>query len=80
MHKAVFVLALVLGPGLGSMLTGCAGGAPPRPDWESKTSLTSLEIDSDKVATVNRWAMDRGARLIWINYPQKRLTASDRVH
>jgi len=78
MHKAVFVLALGLGPGL--MLAGCAGTAThTRPDWESKTSLTSLEIDSDKVATVNRWALDRGAKLIWINYPQKRMVASE-VH
>ncbi|MDR3386462.1 MAG: hypothetical protein P4L92_05365 [Rudaea sp.] len=69
MSKAVFVLAvgMVLG------LAACAGpgGMGMHADSASKTSLTSNDIDMDKVATVNRWALDRGAKLIWLNYPQK---------
>lgn len=77
MHEALFVLAVGIGVGSGVTLTGCAGTGGTHPDSASKTSLTSFEIDSDKVATVNRWALDRGARLIWINYPQKRLSGDD---
>ena len=70
MSRAVFVLAVVLSIGL----LGCAGGTTSvKPDSASKTSLTSSELDMDKVATVNRWAFNHGHKLIWINYPQKLL-------
>jgi predicted nucleotidyltransferase len=29
------------------------------------------DVDVAKVVTVNQWAQWRGAKLIWINYPQK---------
>jgi DhnA family fructose-bisphosphate aldolase class Ia len=30
------------------------------------------DFDQGKVATVNRWALDHGATVIWTHYPQKR--------
>ena len=75
MRKALFALAV--GMGLGFTLAGCVGTAGTHPDSASKTSLTSYELDADKIATVNRWALDRGAKLIWINYPQKRQVPND---
>jgi hypothetical protein len=30
------------------------------------------DFDSGKAATVNRWALNHGATVIWVNYPQKR--------
>jgi hypothetical protein len=73
MSKAVFVLAVVLSMGL----SACAGTTNVHPDSASKTSLTSHDIDMDKVATVNRWAFNHGHKLIWINYPQKLLVGDD---
>jgi hypothetical protein len=73
MSKAVFVLAVVSSMGL----SACAGTANVHPDSASKTSLTSRELDMDKVATVNRWAFNHGHKLIWINYPQKLIVGSD---
>ena len=69
MSKAVFVFATGLCVGLAA----CAGSGGMRPDSlsESKTSLNSIDIDSNKVATVNRWALDHGAKLLWLNYPQR---------
>jgi len=75
MGKAFFVLAVAMG--LGLTLAGCAGTSRTHPDSASKTSLISHEIDADKVASVNHWALDRGAKLIWINYPQKRFVRND---
>ena len=73
MSKAVFVLAVML-----SMeLSGCGGTVSVKPDSASKTSLTSQDLDMDKVATVNRWAFNHGHKLIWINYPQKLLVGDD---
>jgi hypothetical protein len=77
MSKAVFVLAVVLSMGL----SACSGTPNMRPDSASKTSLTSQDLDMDKVATVNRWAFNHGHKLIWINYPQKLILGDDgRVH
>jgi hypothetical protein len=75
MSKAVFVLSAGMCVGL----VACAGSAGTRPEWssDSKTSLDSNEIDTNKVATVNRWAMDHGASLIWLNYPHKAKIADD---
>jgi hypothetical protein len=69
MREAVFVLSV----GMCLGLAACAGPGGMRPDSvsESKTSINSIDIDTNKVATVNRWAMDHGARLIWLNYPTK---------
>jgi len=30
------------------------------------------DFDQGKVVTVNRWALDHGATVIWTHYPQKR--------
>jgi hypothetical protein len=30
------------------------------------------DLDQIKVATVNRWALDHGATVIWNHYPQRR--------
>jgi hypothetical protein len=30
------------------------------------------DYDQVKVATVNRWALDHGATVIWNHYPQRR--------
>jgi len=30
------------------------------------------DLDQVKVATVNRWALDHGATVIWNHYPQRR--------
>jgi hypothetical protein len=73
MSKAVFVLAVVLSMGL----SACAGTVIVHSDSASKTSLTRIEIDVDKVATVNRWALDHGNKVIWINYPQKLIIGDD---
>ena len=73
MSKAVFVLAVVLSMGL----SACASTGNVQPDSASKTSLTSRDLDMDKVATVNRWAYNHGHKLIWVNYPQKLLVADD---
>ena len=73
MSKAVFVLAMVLIMGL----SACSGTVSVKPDSESKTSLTSRELDMDKVATVNRWAFNHGHKLIWVNYPQKLIVGDD---
>ena len=73
MSKAVFVLTVVLAMGL----SACSGTGSVKSDSASKTSLTSRELDMDKVATVNQWAFNHGHKLIWINYPQKLLTGDD---
>ena len=73
MSRAVFVLAAVLGMGL----SACAGTGNVHSDSASKTSLTSHDIDMDKVATVNRWAFNHGHKLIWVNYPQKLIVGDD---
>lgn len=33
--------------------------------------LPSENYDAQKVELVNRWALDHGARVIWVNYPTK---------
>jgi outer membrane biogenesis lipoprotein LolB len=37
----------------------------------SKTAVPGQDTDVDKIATVNRWALDHHATVIWINYPQR---------
>ena len=45
------------------MLAACAGVGGKH------AMLPSDDIDTNKVQTVNRWALDHGAQVIWINYP-----------
>jgi hypothetical protein len=65
MNRAVF--SLVVAASL--LLSACAStGAVQR---ESRTSVPGDDTDVNKVATVNRWAYDRGATVVWVNFPQK---------
>jgi hypothetical protein len=53
--------------GLCLVLSACATtGTPPRfaNGYES-------DVDMDKVVTVNQWAQTKGARVMWVNLPQK---------
>ena len=34
------------------------------------------EVDAGKVSTVDRWALDHGATVIWLKYPQKHKAGS----
>jgi hypothetical protein len=58
MWRAVAV-CMVLGLG------ACAGTGGQREFAPSKG------VDLEKVATVNRWAEDHGAVVIWVNMPSK---------
>ena len=44
-------------------LAACAG-APQR-------RMTGVELDVQKVASINTWAETKGARVLWVNYPTK---------
>jgi hypothetical protein len=50
------------------ILSACAtpGGTPPR-----IANGYDSGVDMDKVVTVNQWAQDKGARVMWVNLPQK---------
>jgi len=52
---------------------GCASlcactGTPHR---EAATDRWQGEVDVTKVNTVDRWALDHGATVLWLKYPQK---------
>jgi len=82
MRKAVFGLAVLSLVVLDSGLSGCASGtANMHQDLASKTYLTVVgqDVDMEKIVSVNRWAHEHGARVIWINYPQK-VQAGDDSH
>ena len=44
-------------------LAACAG-APQR-------RMAGVELDVQKVASINTWAETKGARVLWVNYPTK---------
>ena len=50
--------------GLLALLAGCAG-AP--------VATTSDDVDSAKVAMIERAARSYGTQVIWVNYPRKRV-------
>ncbi len=62
MKKLIGVAAMALG------LCGCASeGTRYHPaGW-----YTEHDVDIGKIATVSQWAEERGAKVMWINYPQK---------
>ena len=63
MPKAVFVALGVLA------LSACAG--VPSTTGRSKTATPGVDTDVVKVVSVERWAGDKGATVVWIHYPTK---------
>jgi len=55
------------------ILAGCGGlGACAGTPQRSVTAETwQYEVDAGKVGTIDRWALDHGATVIWLKYPQK---------
>lgn len=51
-------------------LCACATSGPQH--FGATEDKLNGDYDSEKVATVNRWALDHGATVIWVTYPQKR--------
>ena len=49
-------------------LTGCA---TERSAYHPETWYAKPPVDIGKIAAVNQWAEQRGARVMWVNYPQK---------
>jgi hypothetical protein len=62
MRKATWVVTAVMSFGLAA----CAGVGSNK-----HSVLPSENYDAQKVELVNRWALDHGARVIWVNYPTK---------
>lgn len=62
MLKTLFVVAVALSLGACAMNPG-----PSR----SKTGIPGVDDDMVKVATVNQWAADKGATVVWIHMPTK---------
>jgi len=48
-------------------LSACAGTSGP--NGIPRYVNVGGEVDVGKVVTVNQWAQQRGARVMWINYP-----------
>ncbi len=63
--------AIVLGFGI----SGCAGTAGP--NGLARESKMDSDIDYVKVISVNEWAVNRHATVMWVNYP--RVRAKDSV-
>jgi hypothetical protein len=49
------------------MLSACAGTSGA--NGVVRESNIGAAVDVGKVVTVNQWAQQRGARVVWINYP-----------
>ena len=59
--------------GLSLCLCACATSGPQHAQISPATDdKLNGDFDQGKVATVNRWALDHGATVIWTHYPQKR--------
>lgn len=58
--------AIVLGLGI----SGCAGTAGP--NGIAGASRMDSDIDYGKVISVNEWAVNRHATVVWVNYPRVR--------
>jgi starvation-inducible outer membrane lipoprotein len=48
-------------------LSACAGTSGP--NGIARESNMDSSVDVGKVVAVNQWALQRGARVVWINYP-----------
>lgn len=66
MRRSSWVATTVLTLCLGA----CATSGPQH--FGATEDKLNGDYDSGKVATVNRWALDHGATVIWVTYPQKR--------
>jgi len=66
MHRSRWAIA-----GLGLCLCACAT-TPPQHVAPATDDKLNGDFDQGKVATVNRWALDHGATVIWTHYPQRR--------
>ncbi len=72
MHRSRWAMA-----GLSLCLCACATSGPHSQGTTERATEDKLNGDYDevKVATVNRWALDHGATVLWNHYPQKRKSA-----
>jgi len=62
MLKTLFAVAAALSLG------ACAISPGPA---RSKTGIPGVDDDMVKVATVNQWAAEKGATVVWIHMPTK---------
>ena len=58
-----------LGIAVGALVL--AGCATERVAYHPDGWYNDPNVDVVKVTTVNQWAEQKGARVMWINYPQK---------
>ena len=61
--------------GLSLCLCSCATTGPQHSQAATERVTEDKlngDLDQVKVATVNRWALDHGATVIWNHYPQRR--------
>ena len=72
MQRASWKLLLVVLSVASSLGLSACAGIPPHGLHDKDEGL-----DVVKVATVNRWAVDHGATVIWIKYPVVRKTSSN---
>ena len=64
----------LLGIAVGALaLSGCA---TERAVYHPSGWYSDPDVDVVKVTTVNKWAEQKGARVMWINYPQKTKTST----
>jgi len=61
--------AAIVAVGCALVLSACAG-INTGPSM-SKTGTPGVDTDMVKMATVNQWALDKGATVVWIHYPTK---------
>ena len=66
MHRSRWAIA-----GLSLCLCACAA-TPPQHVAPAPDDKLNGDLDQGKVVTVNRWALDHGATVIWTHYPQRR--------
>ncbi|UXI69711.1 hypothetical protein [Tahibacter amnicola] len=66
MYRLMVGLVVVLS---GALMTGCASSG--NSGLVKREMLPSDDIDVQKVATVNKWARERGHTVQWINMPIK---------
>ena len=67
MRTRITALAAVV---LGFGISGCAGTAGP--NGMARESKMDSNIDYQKVISVNEWAVNRHATVMWVNYPRVR--------
>ena len=56
-------------------LSACAGGMGQ--NGISRSGAAGDGVDAGKVAAVNQWAQQKGATVIWMNYPSRASTRTD---